>query len=65
MLAAGRSSIASGSASGCVNRCCSSSSLEELALFKKIVGGTAGHASFKKVGDGDISDRKRFLLVQK
>ncbi len=44
----------SASASGCVNRCCSSSSSEELASFKKIVGDTAGHASFKKVGDGNM-----------
>ena len=47
-------SIASASASGCVNRCCSSSSLEGLASFKKVVGDTEGHASFTKVGDGDI-----------
>jgi hypothetical protein len=54
VLAAVRLSIASASASGCVNRRCSSYSLEELASFKKIVGDTAGHASFKKVGDGDM-----------
>jgi hypothetical protein len=54
VLAAVRFSIASASASGCVNRRCSYSSLEELASFKKIVSDTAGHALFKKAGDGDM-----------
>jgi hypothetical protein len=28
--------------------------LKGLALFKKVVGDTEGHASFTKVGDGDM-----------
>jgi hypothetical protein len=47
-------SIASASASGCVNRRCSSSSLKGLASFKKVVDDTEGHASFTNVGDGDM-----------
>ena len=46
-------SIASASASGCVNRICSSSSSEGLASFKK-VGDTEGLASFTEIGDGDM-----------